>query len=95
MDNNLDEKLTQPSKSVIARKNSWLYPEDEFGKMEQGVVYDERIYSNHNIPSDGSNTKDYYISNASQTNHNKVSGFLQGLIDLLKSFKGGLEKRKL
>lgn len=56
--------------------------------MEQGVVYDERVYSNHSIPTDGSNTTDYYISNAVQTNHYIQTGFLTRLLDLLQSFKG-------
>jgi len=31
-------------KPVIATKNKWLYPEDEFGKMEKGVVSESRTY---------------------------------------------------
>lgn len=56
--------------------------------MEQGVVYDERVYSNHSLPTDGSNTTDYYISNSVQTNHYIQTGFLTKLLDLLQSFKG-------
>ena len=32
-------KLTR---TEVKTKNKWLYPEDNFGKMEKGVVYDSQ-----------------------------------------------------
>jgi len=29
-------------KHKISTRNKWLYPEDNFGKMERGVEYDEK-----------------------------------------------------
>ncbi len=34
-------KQTNPE---IATKNKWLYPTDEFGKMEKGIVYESITY---------------------------------------------------
>ena len=34
---NNKQKLIQPK---IKTKNKWLYPTDNFGKLERGVVYD-------------------------------------------------------
>lgn len=36
------EKILDEEKSVS--KNKWLYPSDEFGQMEKGVVYDSNTY---------------------------------------------------
>lgn len=42
--NDTTDKL-QADFTAKAKKNSWLYPTDEFGKMREGVVYNEREYS--------------------------------------------------
>jgi hypothetical protein len=46
--NNTDKKVIQPK---IPTKNKWLYPTDNFGKMERGVVHNsessKRIKSLH------------------------------------------------
>ena len=34
----------KPIKSKIITPNKWLYPTDEFGKMEKGKVYESQIY---------------------------------------------------
>ena len=33
-----EEEINKPL--ISQTKNKWLYPTDEFGKMEEGVVYD-------------------------------------------------------
>ncbi len=33
-----------PIKTEIITPNKWLYPADEFGKMEKGKVYDTQTY---------------------------------------------------
>lgn len=35
--NNMHEEIIKPE---MPTKNKWLYPTDEFKKMEKGVVYD-------------------------------------------------------
>ena len=37
---NTEEEINEPLISQMKTKNKWLYPTDEFGKMEEGVVYD-------------------------------------------------------
>lgn len=36
-----DNKQIEPEKTT---KNKWLYPADEFGKMEKDVVYESKTY---------------------------------------------------
>lgn len=36
------DKILDEGKSLS--KNKWLYPSDEFGQMEKGVVYDSNTY---------------------------------------------------
>jgi hypothetical protein len=45
-------------KSLIIKKNSWLYPDDEFGKMEKGVVSETSTNVNGNVEIDKDNTND-------------------------------------
>ena len=33
-------------KKDIQNKNKWLYPTDKLGKIERGVVYDEKVFDN-------------------------------------------------
>jgi hypothetical protein len=37
-----EEEINKPL--ISQTKNKWLYPTDEFGKMEEGVVYDSKTY---------------------------------------------------
>jgi hypothetical protein len=41
---NTEEEINEPLISQMKTKNKWLYPTDEFGKMEEGVVYDSKTY---------------------------------------------------
>lgn len=34
---------------IVAPRNSYLYPEDDCGKLEKGVVYDSKTYSSELI----------------------------------------------
>jgi hypothetical protein len=47
---NKNEKkvTTEPNKPIISDKNKWLYPTDEFGKMEKGTEYESKSYENKN-----------------------------------------------
>lgn len=38
----------EPNKPIISDKNKWLYPTDEFGKMEKGTEYESKHYENKN-----------------------------------------------
>lgn len=39
-----EQEINEPFKAQTRTKNKWLYPADEFGKMEEGVVYDSKTY---------------------------------------------------
>lgn len=62
--NNANRKPTKRNKKLnkpeIASKNTWLYPTDEFGKMEKGTVYESKTYS-HEINS-SSKDEDFEVS---------------------------------
>ncbi len=45
-------------KPLIIKKNSWLYPDDEFGKMEKGVVNETSTNVIGNLEIDKDNTND-------------------------------------
>ncbi len=45
-------------KPIIIKKNSWLYPNDEFGKMEKGVVNDSKTIVNSSVEIDKDNPDD-------------------------------------
>jgi putative transcriptional regulator len=40
----IKEEINEPLISQTKTKNKWLYPADEFGKMEEGVVEDSKTY---------------------------------------------------
>jgi hypothetical protein len=42
-----EEEINKLLISQMKIKNKWLYPTDEFGKMEEGVVYDSKTYRTH------------------------------------------------
>ena len=49
---NTNQKQVQTlsvAKPLIIKKNSWLYPDDEFGRMEKGVVNDTNKIVNSNV----------------------------------------------
>lgn len=47
--NKNEKKVTkEPNKPIISDKNKWLYPTDEFGKMEKGTEYESKPYENKN-----------------------------------------------
>lgn len=46
------------AKPPIIKKNSWLYPEDEFGKMEKGVVNDTNKIVNSSVEIKKDNPED-------------------------------------
>jgi hypothetical protein len=39
---NTEEEINEPLISQMKTKNKWLYPTDEFGKMEEEVIYDAK-----------------------------------------------------
>ena len=41
--------------SITKTKNSWLYPTDEFGTLEKGVVHDSKTYKNEISDSNNKN----------------------------------------
>ncbi len=41
--------------SITKTKNSWLYPTDEFGTLEKGVVHDSQTYKNEITDSNNQN----------------------------------------
>jgi hypothetical protein len=45
-------------KPPIIKKNSWLYPDDEFGKMEKGVVNDTNKIVNSSVEIKKDNRED-------------------------------------
>ena len=34
-----ENKVTKEKKFMISEKNPWLYPKDNFGKLEEGIAY--------------------------------------------------------
>ncbi len=47
--NKNEKKVTkEPKKPIISDKNKWLYPTDEFGKMEKGTEYESKPYESKN-----------------------------------------------
>lgn len=36
----------------MTEKNKWLYPKDEQGKLEKGIVYEDITYSSEHIEMD-------------------------------------------
>lgn len=45
-------------KPPIIKKNSWLYPDDEFGRMEKGVVNDTNKIVNSSLEFKKDNPED-------------------------------------
>ena len=41
--------------SITKTKNSWLYPTNEFGTLEKGVVHDSQTYKNEISDSNNQN----------------------------------------
>ena len=39
-----EDEINEPLKPQTQSKNKWLYPTDEFGKMEEGTVSDSKTY---------------------------------------------------
>jgi hypothetical protein len=48
------KRIKKPIQPEPVTKNKWLYPNDEFGKMEKGTVYESKTYS----PEINSSSKD-------------------------------------
>ncbi len=46
------------AKPLIIKKNSWLHTDNEFGKMEKGVVYNETTNVNDSVLIDKDNPDD-------------------------------------
>jgi len=46
------------AKPAIIKKNSWLYPDDEFGKMEKGIVYNATTIVTGSVVIDKDNPYD-------------------------------------
>lgn len=40
----LEKAINEPLKAQTPSENKWLYPTDNFGKMEKGVVDDSKTY---------------------------------------------------
>lgn len=58
---NTNQKQVQTlsvEKPPIIKKNSWLYPDDEFGKMEKGVVNDTNKIVNSSLEFKEDNPED-------------------------------------
>lgn len=52
----------EPIKQIETPKNKWLYPTDEYGKMERGKVYESQTYESGIIEN---KTEEFTIISAS------------------------------
>lgn len=55
IDINIDSQNNIPMTSELTSKNKWLYPTDNIGKMESGVVYDLQNFAREIDESDSTN----------------------------------------